>query len=210
MKRIAIVGSPNFEWIKQSLESKKDLIEINTTDNKKLILDRKSYNLLVYHPSMYDELDYTKAISKIIDAYKQLTNERLIIIPPNLDKDAMKHLSLKTSTDEQMTLSKACSQGNYARIVEGANLVIGNSSSLIREAPFIGTKSVIIGERQRGRKRPGSVKQCRLDRNEMITTIGESLKEKFNGKNRYMYGDGETSKKAAEFIVDNYDIEIQK
>ena len=105
---------------------------------------------------------------------------------------------------------RSTNQGHFAQILGGANIAFGNSSSLIREAPFIGTKSVVIGDRQRGRKRPKSVKHCSLEKNTIERHLKERLAATFEDQERYWYGDGETSKKAVDFILKNYDIEIQK
>ena len=72
--------------------------------------------------------------------------------------------------------------------------IIGNSSSGIREASFLGVPSVNIGTRQNKRERGKNTIQCDIDWREILRSIKIQVK-----KGRYMsskiYGNGNSGKK---------------
>ena len=57
---------------------------------------------------------------------------------------------------------------------------IGNSSSGIIEAPLLGTPSINIGDRQKGRVRAVNTYDCKIDQNKMIYLMKkfQEIKEK--------------------------------
>jgi GDP/UDP-N,N'-diacetylbacillosamine 2-epimerase (hydrolysing) len=59
-----------------------------------------------------------------------------------------------------------------------ADIVIGNSSSGIIEAPSLKTPSVNIGDRQRGRIKAKSVIDCKPGKNSIIDAMKKGLSEK--------------------------------
>jgi UDP-N-acetylglucosamine 2-epimerase len=52
---------------------------------------------------------------------------------------------------------KNFSPEDYARVLNNAACCVGNSSSFIREAAYLGVPSVIVGDRQLGREHGGNV-----------------------------------------------------
>ena len=81
-------------------------------------------------------------------------------------------------------------------------LIIGNSSSGIREASFIGTKCINIGSRQNDRDRGSNVIDIpRLySVNELFKIIKKNL-NKNNKKISKIYGDGNASKKIINVLI---------
>jgi UDP-N-acetylglucosamine 2-epimerase len=79
-------------------------------------------------------------------------------------------------------------------------VVIGNSSSGIYEAPSVNAPSVDIGDRQKGRRRAGSVFHAETDRQSISAAIAAALKR---GREPTVnpYGDGETSRRVANAIA---------
>ena len=58
-----------------------------------------------------------------------------------------------------------------ANFIKNSEIVLGNSSSGIIEAPSLKTLTLNIGERQKGRIFAKSVYQCALDENEILKKI---------------------------------------
>ena len=97
---------------------------------------------------------------------------------------------------------------HYAPLLRNAKCIVGNSSSGIREAAFLGVPSVNIGTRQAGRERAGNVVDVDYDCEKIKAAI---IQEVNHGpyKPNYIYGDG----KAGEKIVGQlkqYKFKIQK
>ena len=59
---------------------------------------------------------------------------------------------------------------------------MGNSSSGITEAPYLGTPTINIGNRQKGRLKSKSVIDCEPDPVEIIKKIKIALNKKFKQK----------------------------
>ena len=83
------------------------------------------------------------------------------------------------------------------------NLVIGNSSSGILEAPYFKIPTVNIGDRQNGRLKAKSVIDCKPTKKSIINSIDTALTEKFSKickLNENYYGSGGASKKSFKII----------
>ena len=71
------------------------------------------------------------------------------------------------------------------------NLMIGNSSSGVIEAPLLGIPSINLGNRQEGRIKSSLTKDCTLNSKEIITQVKKILKfdyKKNKIKNNPYYG----------------------
>lgn len=86
----------------------------------------------------------------------------------------------------------------YLSAVKSAKFVLGNSSSGVIEAPVIGTPTVNIGDRQRGRLIADTVICCE-PKSEAIENA-MMIAEKMEHCPSYLYGDGKTSKKIIDII----------
>ena len=96
----------------------------------------------------------------------------------------------------------------YAPLLKNAACIVGNSSSGIREAAFLGTPAVNIGTRQNGRERGCNVLDVAYDRGEILHAV-----EKQMGHGPYppdyIYGDGTACKKIVD-ILGKVQFRIQK
>ncbi len=81
----------------------------------------------------------------------------------------------------------------YLSAVKYARFVLGNSSSGIIEAPVLGTPTVNIGDRQKGRIMAGSIVNCEPEIKDISAAIDRA--KSVGHKTSYIYGDGTTSKK---------------
>lgn len=89
-------------------------------------------------------------------------------------------------------------QVRYLSTLKEADVVLGNSSSGIIEAPFLKTPTVNIGDRQKGRVRAASIIDVPEERGDIVDGINEALSEEFQEISREtnsLYGDGEAAPK---------------
>jgi UDP-N-acetylglucosamine 2-epimerase len=77
----------------------------------------------------------------------------------------------------------------FLRLLAGAHAIVGNSSSGLREAGFLGVPAVNIGDRQRNRFKSGNVFDCNF--NKIKETIYEAVE--YNPKPSTLYGSGTSS-----------------
>ena len=87
---------------------------------------------------------------------------------------------------------------DYAKVMKNSKCVVGNSSSGIREASFLGVPSVNIGTRQSNRERGPNVKDVNYDRDEIYKSITQQANKKF--KKSLIYGSGDAGKKIAKIL----------
>lgn len=88
----------------------------------------------------------------------------------------------------------------YLSLMNQVDLVIGNSSSGLLEAPSFGVPTVDIGDRQKGRERAASVFHAAPERAAIAAAIGHALQR---GRRETInpYGDGHASRRFADIIA---------
>lgn len=97
---------------------------------------------------------------------------------------------------------------DYACLINNCECLVGNSSSGIREASFLGVPSVNIGIRQRGRERGPNVIDVDHNKEKIKKAILKQIKHGKYPKIK-LFGDGKSGKKIAD-ILSKCEIEIQK
>ena len=93
----------------------------------------------------------------------------------------------------------------YLSAVKYARLVIGNSSSGVIEAPSMGTPTINIGDRQKGRVMAESVICCEPDKSCIADAMKKALTYDFQEKAKHIkspFGNGTTSKLIVDIIID--------
>jgi len=88
---------------------------------------------------------------------------------------------------------------DYLRLMANAACVVGNSSSGIMEAGFLGVGAVDIGSRQRGREMTHNVIQVNPKMKEIALAIQEQIAKTYEPD--YLFGDGYAGKKVAEILA---------
>ena len=102
----------------------------------------------------------------------------IIITGANGDKDGVnfnRYLKDLAGHHENIYFIESLGLENYHLIVEASNLVMGNSSSGLTEAPSLSTPTLDIGERQSGRTRGPSVFHSTVSKRQIVTTAKEII-----------------------------------
>lgn len=92
----------------------------------------------------------------------------------------------------------------YLSAVKYAKLVIGNSSSGVVEAPSMGTPTINIGDRQKGRIMAESVICCVPDKVKISEAMKIAMSNEFQEKAKHIkspFGDGTTSNQIINTIL---------
>ena len=115
----------------------------------------KSQDLITIsmHPdtkNIQESLMYFKMITNYI---QKNPNRNYLILKPNIDAG---NFSLRKVIDalptlENVKIVNGLHPKDYARALITSKLLIGNSSSFIRESSTLGVQAIILGERQQGR-----------------------------------------------------------
>ena len=83
---------------------------------------------------------------------------------------------------------------SYLTLLKNSKFIIGNSSSGIMEAPYFGTPTINIGDRQNNRAKLKSIFNCDYDFN-VILRIIDKCKNKKEYKTQFYFGSGKSEKK---------------
>jgi UDP-N-acetylglucosamine 2-epimerase len=89
---------------------------------------------------------------------------------------------------------------DYIKLMQRTAVLVGNSSSAIREGSFIGTPAVNIGSRQLGRDRGSNVLDVDYDRG----AIGAAMRAQIEHgpyEHEPIYGSGDAGVKIAEILA---------
>lgn len=168
--RVFCVGSLGVENIKtQTLMSKKELessIQIN--------LD-KPYIMVTFHPVTLENNMAKEQFEYLLEALDSLQNYLILFTKANADTDGR---IINQEIDAYVNKNKSrvfavASLGmiRYLSALQYCDMVVGNSSSGIIEAPSFHIPTVNIGNRQKGRVRGKSVVDCECTPNEIIKAI---------------------------------------
>lgn len=96
----------------------------------------------------------------------------------------------------------------YAPLVANAAVLVGNSSSGIREAAFLGTPTVNIGSRQNGRERGHNVVDVGYDAAEIVAAVRRQMaRGRFEAD--HLYGDGHAAEKIVS-VLESASFHVQK
>ncbi|MDD5774346.1 MAG: UDP-N-acetylglucosamine 2-epimerase [Candidatus Omnitrophica bacterium] len=163
--------------------------------------------LVTFHPVTLEkdtaERDF-KELLKALDGFPQL---KIIFTKPNADTEGRSIIKLidryVAENPDRSVSFITMGQRGYLSAMKHVDVVIGNSSSGIIEAPSFHKPTVNIGDRQRGRIRADSVIDCEINRHDIAKAIRKSLSADFIRscrKTRNPYGNGNCADRAAAIL----------
>ncbi len=165
--------------------------------------------LVTYHPVSLDPVKSMLGIENLTAALEHFPLAGVIFTGTNADHGG--HYiteTINTFVKKNPNLRRSESslgQRLYLNTLAHADLVIGNSSSGIIEAPIMRTPTVNIGDRQAGRMRPPSVIDCSDDMADIIAAIASSQSDEHRRLTEIgtdMYGVGSPASKVVTVLRD--------
>ena len=143
-----------------------------------------------------------KFLDSIMEINKQL---QIIWFWPNIDagNDLISkriRMNYGDKKFKKIRLIKNLENKYYIQLLNNAKCIIGNSSSGIREASFIGLPSINIGNRQANRERGPNVEDVIHNKEKILKTFKKqiNLKER---KKSFLYGKGVSGKNMLKTIL---------
>lgn len=144
---------------------------------------KKFFFLITFHPSTLEKnnsLIEFKNLLKVLSKYKDYS---LIFTYPSSDlgnKEFILLINKFKKKNNNTIISKSLGNVNYLSIIKYADLLIGNSSSGIAEAPSFKTPTINIGDRQKGRIFAKSIIHTKGEMRNIEKSIKKGLSQKFN------------------------------
>lgn len=187
-ERVRVVGALGLENIQQQLISQADFEE-------KIGRPLAQQNFIItYHPETLSEINLENQMTALFDALDQFPNALLIFTQPNADHQGrqinQKIKAYVLANKNRAVFFPTLGSKAYLTALSLVDLVIGNSSSGIIEAPSFKTPTINIGNRQKGRIQASTVVNTPPETKAITKAIKQGLKmiqdnSILNNKNPY-------------------------
>ena len=162
----------------------------------------KKYAIVVFHPTTMESVSLENQLHEII---KAMDNNDLnyVIIKSNADSGGLEINSIwdkEANNHSNWRVYYSLPPEKYLLLLSKACFILGNSSSGLIEAPAFGTKTINLGNRQRGRKTSRTVVDCDIAFEDIDKEIKKNL---FDGNKSpdYLFGDGFTSSRIVDILL---------
>ena len=173
--------------------------QVQTNDN---------YILILQHPVTTEFNNAKSQIEETIQAVKSFckkNNFKAIWLWPNIDAGSdifsKKIRIFKDTNPNYVRFIKNFTPEDYVKVMKNSKYIVGNSSSGIREASFLGVPVVNIGSRQSNRERGPNVKDVGHDRRKILKSILHQVGKRF--KKSLIYGNGDAGRKIASILANS-------
>jgi UDP-hydrolysing UDP-N-acetyl-D-glucosamine 2-epimerase len=158
----------------------------------------KSIFLVTFHPATMEKTDPSTQMNELLKSLNQFKDASIFISGSNADEGGdriQKLIDGFVIQNKRVIYRNSFGQLNYLSLMKIADVVIGNSSSGIIEAPSLKTPTVDIGSRQKGRTAAKSVIHCKTNQREITSAITKALKIKKTSLFKNPYDQGNSAEK---------------
>lgn len=159
--RVHVVGAPGLDWV-----ARLDPLPRADLEAALGLPLTPPVLLVTYHPATAGDEDPEEAVGALLAALDRLPEATVVATGSNADaggRAVRRALEAWASGRQGATVHGSLGQRRYLSLLARCDAVVGNSSSGIIEAPALGTPTVDVGTRQRGRPRATSVTRCPVD-----------------------------------------------
>ncbi len=209
--RVFNVGAPGLDYLEDIHWLDKTVLE------KELGITLNSPTFLVtYHPETLGLKAPLEGMNELLGALDELPDATVIFTYPNADTGGR---ILIEKINQWVSLNKnrakafvSLGQKRYLSLLKAVDVMIGNSSSGLIEAPVLKKATVNVGDRQKGRLKAASVVDVANDRSAIVNAVKKVLSEKFRKElplTKSHYGSGSASCKIKN-ILKTIRLETQK
>jgi UDP-hydrolysing UDP-N-acetyl-D-glucosamine 2-epimerase len=175
------------------------------------------YAVVVFHPNTTNVHSINENFEQITIAVEKIIKENLIDhiiwLWPNIDAGSenihVKLRKMQKNADKRIKFVKNFKPQHYQRLIKDAHVLIGNSSSFIRDSTFTGTKVLILGNRQKFRETTENVDFFHEYTADKIIGWMKTIPQNYSKKPSFLYGKGNSSAQIIESIA-NAQPPIQK
>lgn len=158
--------------------------------------------LVTYHPATLGQREPVTAMNQVLAALDEFPQTTVVLTYPNADTGGRALIeSLNQWVIANHHRAKAfVSLGHqrYLSLMRQADMVIGNSSSGLTEAPALRKATVNIGDRQKGRLKAASVIDAMENKDAIVAAINQALSADFRARlpqTKSLYGSGDVSRR---------------
>jgi len=201
--RVFLVGAPGVDNVKR-------LVPLSRAEFEAAIgMTLRSPTLLVtYHPVTLSDTDGSDEIGAMLKALDTFEDGSLVFTQPNADAGGQAIVraieSFVAARPGRAVFVRSLGQRLYLSALTHVDVVVGNSSSGLIEAPAAGVPTVNIGDRQKGRLRSASVIDCGPDSAGIAAAIRRAMTPEFRRIARSAtpaYGAGDAARRICDVLA---------
>ena len=201
--RVFLVGTPGLDLLSEIAFLSREELE----EDLDISLPAPLLFLVTYHPVTVEK-NSGERFRTVLDAIAAFPEATVVFTLPNADSDGRAiigdiHSFVSELPENRKAVASLGSQ-RYLSLMKYSDVVIGNSSSGLIEAPALGIPTVNIGDRQKGRLRGASVIDCPERTDSIIEAIRLALSPQFKDIARQTdcpYGGCGASRKIHELLA---------
>jgi UDP-hydrolysing UDP-N-acetyl-D-glucosamine 2-epimerase len=193
--RVFNVGSPGLDHLDSIDWPSRSVLEASLD----LPLGRPTF-LVTYHPSTLGYTDPGSAMDELLAALDDFPDATVVFTYPNADtgsRDLIERLHRWVAAHPSRSRAfDTLGRDRYLAVLRAADVVVGNSSSGLTEAPALHIATVNIGDRQKGRLKASSVLDADENRASIAVAIRRALSPEFQDTlagTLSLYGSGDAS-----------------
>ncbi|GBF48812.1 UDP-N-acetyl-D-glucosamine 2-epimerase, UDP-hydrolysing [Leptospira ryugenii] len=176
--RVHVVGALGLDTIYSM-----DFLNQNELEEKLGIRFKSQNAIVTFHPVTLEDQSAEKQFSELLKAIETLDDTFIVFTKPNSDTDGRIIIDMIDRFvgrfPERSAGFTSLGQKNYLSLMNFVDLVIGNSSSGLLEAPYFRKPTINIGDRQTGRFKPESVIDCLPECESILSAIKKSKSPEF-------------------------------
>lgn len=187
--KIFITGNPDIDILR-----KKNLPSLNQV-KKRYEIKFNKYIILLFHPDAISKKKVKDNFNTIVNSLVT-SKKKTIVIFPNNDYGSeviINTIENKLNQQEQFKIIKSMRFEYYLTLLKNSQMIVGNSSSGVHEAPFYGVPTLNIGHRQKNRAKLTSIINLDYNKKNIIKKIYKYYGYKF--KKDMTFGTGNSASK---------------
>jgi len=179
-RNVYLVGGLGAEMISTMHFFERKFIEKKTN-----IKFKKNNFLICINAYLDNQISKKKLMQNIFKSLNKFKNTNFIFTLPNSDIDSdiiLKSIYEFKKSNKNCYIFKSLGSHMYLSLMKNCDLLLGNSSSGILEAPSLKIPSVNIGKRQNGRLKSISVIDSKTSHTDIYKSIKKALSQSFKKK----------------------------
>ena len=195
------VGGLSADNVKKTKLLKKDFLEKIC----KIKFEKQNF-LVTYHPETLEIKKTKKLFNQILKALKKFKEVGIFFTAPNIDQNHLEIFELiknfiKYKKNSYLVLNLG--REKYLSLLKNCDVMIGNSSSGLLEAPYFNIPTINIGDRQKGRVRSKSVFDVDHNEKNITRSIYKIIntRKKYTVRGKKAYGNGKSAEKIAKILL---------
>jgi|CXWL01.1.fsa_nt_gi UDP-N-acetylglucosamine 2-epimerase (non-hydrolysing)/GDP/UDP-N,N'-diacetylbacillosamine 2-epimerase (hydrolysing) len=163
--------------------------------------------LVTYHPATLGQCEPMTPMNELLAALDEFSEATVVFTYPNADtggRSMIEGLNQWVSANKhRATAWDSLGQQRYLSLMRESDVILGNSSSALTEAPALKKATVNIGDRQKGRLKATSVIDAEEKKEAIASAIHKALSADFRAAlpaTKSLYGSGNVSRRIKETL----------